>query len=252
MSHAGLESWVPGFFAAFLSADAKAGAHWYTVKSLSEGVSSLAELLGVSNGNLDQLLSLSGFGCTHFSRYEGSLRANISSGLALSICRKCPSLEPLDLDLARVHNLRSLQTFINSIASKSTIFDGGGASQNQSSHTAATTSVKDKCVPDPPTATDLDLTLLRMKTNLLLLLLKQDLLDLDALWSPVGDSSKSHQSYWTLQKISNSRKKTSCQRYWGPSEHQFTTKQTKPKKEPNAEAIWHFPGRQKSPSISSV
>jgi predicted metal-dependent hydrolase len=48
--------------------------------------------------------------------------------------------------------------------------------------------VEDKCVPDPPTATDL--TLLRMKTNLLPLLLKQDLLNLDALWSPVGDSSK--------------------------------------------------------------
>jgi hypothetical protein len=29
-----------------------------------------------------------------------------------------------------------------------------------------------------------------METNLLLLLLKQDLLDLDAFWSPVGDSSK--------------------------------------------------------------
>jgi hypothetical protein len=29
-----------------------------------------------------------------------------------------------------------------------------------------------------------------MKTNLLLLLLRQDLLDLDAFWSPVGDSSK--------------------------------------------------------------
>jgi hypothetical protein len=93
----------------------------------------------------------------------------------------------------RIHyNLRSLQTnFINSIASKSTIFDGGGASQDQSSHTAATMNVEDKCVPDPPTATDLDLTLLRMKkTNLLPLLLKQDLLDLDAFWSPVGDSSK--------------------------------------------------------------
>jgi hypothetical protein len=90
----------------------------------------------------------------------------------------------------RIHNLRSLQTnFINSIASKSTIFDGGGASQDQSSHTAAAMNAEDKCgVPDPPTATDL--SLLRMKTNLLPLLLKQDLLDLDAFWSPAGDSSK--------------------------------------------------------------
>jgi hypothetical protein len=52
---------VTCFFAAFLSAAAKADAHWYSVKPLSGGVSSLAELLGVSNGNLDQLLSLSGF-----------------------------------------------------------------------------------------------------------------------------------------------------------------------------------------------
>jgi hypothetical protein len=57
MSHAGLESWLPGFFAVFLSAAAKANAHWYSVKSLFEGVPSLAELLGVLHGNLDQLLS---------------------------------------------------------------------------------------------------------------------------------------------------------------------------------------------------
>jgi hypothetical protein len=63
----------------------------------------------------------------------------------------------------RIHNLRSLlqMIFINSIASKSTIFNGGGASQDQTSNTAATRNVKDKCVPDP-TATDL--TLLRIKS----------------------------------------------------------------------------------------
>jgi hypothetical protein len=45
----------------------------------------------------------------------------------------------------RIHNLRSLQTnFINSIASKSTILDGGRASQDQSSNTADTTNVEDK------------------------------------------------------------------------------------------------------------
>jgi hypothetical protein len=38
---------------------------------------------------------------------------------------------------------------------------------------------------------------------------------------------KSHQSYWTSQKISDSGKKTSCQRYWGPSEHQFHHKANK-------------------------
>ena len=62
MSQAGLESWLAGFFAAFLSAAAKADAHWYSVKSLSENVPSLAELLGVSNDNLGQFLSLSGLG----------------------------------------------------------------------------------------------------------------------------------------------------------------------------------------------
>ena len=62
MSHPGLESSLSGFFAAFLSAAAKADAHWYSVKSLSEGVPSLAGLLGISNDNLDKILSLSGFG----------------------------------------------------------------------------------------------------------------------------------------------------------------------------------------------
>ena len=90
----------------------------------------------------------------------------------------------------RIHNVRSLQTnFINSIASKSTLFDGGGASapQDQSSNTAPAMDVEVECVPDP---TAVGLTLLKMKTNLLPLILKQELLDLDAFWSPVGDSSQ--------------------------------------------------------------
>jgi hypothetical protein len=157
------------------------------VKSLSDGVPSLAELLGVSNDNLDQLLSLSGFGwirkggglvfladnfknflvmldteafCEHtvfkirgFSKSQNFIRVGSVNMSKMS--------KPGTIGLGpRIHNLRSLQTnFVNSIASKSTKFDGGGASQDQSSHTAATTSVEDKCVPDPPTATDLDLTL---------------------------------------------------------------------------------------------
>jgi hypothetical protein len=52
---------------------------------------------------------------------------------------------------------QGLQTnYINSIPSKSTIFDGGGASQDQSSNTAATAKVEEKCVSDI-TATDLTL-----------------------------------------------------------------------------------------------
>ena len=62
MSRPGLESAFTGFFAAFLAAAAKEEAHWYSVKPLSEGVPSLASLLGVSNDNLDLILSLSGFG----------------------------------------------------------------------------------------------------------------------------------------------------------------------------------------------
>ena len=50
MSHAGKESLFAGGGAAFLSAAATANAHWYSVKSLSDGVPSLAELLDVSNG----------------------------------------------------------------------------------------------------------------------------------------------------------------------------------------------------------
>jgi hypothetical protein len=43
--------WNLGYlvFAAFLSAAAKANAHWYSVKSLSEGVLSLTELLRMSD-----------------------------------------------------------------------------------------------------------------------------------------------------------------------------------------------------------
>jgi hypothetical protein len=46
----------------YLGFSQPANAHWYSVKSLSEGVPSLAALLGVSNDNLNMLLSLSGFG----------------------------------------------------------------------------------------------------------------------------------------------------------------------------------------------
>jgi hypothetical protein len=176
-------------FAAFLSAAAKADAHWYSVKLLSEGVPSLAELLGVLNGNLDQLLSLSGFGWIRKGDGLVFLADNFKNFLVMSdteaFCEhtvfKIPGFsknqhfirvgsvnmsimsKPETIGLGpRIHNLlRSLQTnFINSIDSKSTIFDGGGASQDQSSNTAATMNVKDKCVPDPPTATDL--TLLRI------------------------------------------------------------------------------------------
>jgi hypothetical protein len=186
MSHADLESSLPGFFAAFLSAAAKADAHWYSVKSLSDGVSSLAELFGASNDNLDQLLSLSGFGWTQKGGVLVFLADNFKNFLVMSdteafgehtvfkirgfsksqhfirvgLVNMWKMSKPGTIGLGpRIHNLRSLQTnFINLIASKSTKFDGGGASQDQSSHTAATANVKDKCFPDPPTATDLDLT----------------------------------------------------------------------------------------------
>ena len=196
MSRAGLESAFTGFFAAFLSAAAKVDAHWYSVKSLVDGVPSLAGLLGVSNENLEMILSLSGFSwikkgsrlvfqadkfknflvmskteafCEHtffklwgFSKSQHFIRVGVNTS---------NMSKPGTIGLGpRIHNLRSLRTsFMNSIASKTTTVDGGGASQDQSSDTAATMNVKDECVPDP-TATDL--TLLRMKTNLLPLILK--------------------------------------------------------------------------------
>jgi hypothetical protein len=127
MSHAGLKSWLPGFFAAFLSAAAKADAHWYSMKSLSEGVPSLAELLGVSSDNLDQILSLSGFGWIQKGGGLVFLADNFKKFLVMSDTEafyehtvfkiqgfsksqhfirvgsvnmsKCPSLEPLGLDI---------------------------------------------------------------------------------------------------------------------------------------------------------
>jgi hypothetical protein len=124
MSHAGLESWLAGFFVAFLSAAAKANAHWYSVKSLSEGFPSLVELLlGVSDGNIDQLLSLSGFGWIWKGGGLVFLADNFKNFLVMSdteaLCEHTvfkiwvfsksqhfirdgsvnPSLEPLGLDL---------------------------------------------------------------------------------------------------------------------------------------------------------
>jgi hypothetical protein len=72
-----------GFAAFLLSAAAKADAHWYSVKSLSEGVPSLAELLGVLNGNLDQILFLSGFGWIQKSSGLVFLADNFESFLVM-------------------------------------------------------------------------------------------------------------------------------------------------------------------------
>jgi hypothetical protein len=217
MSHAGLESSLTGIFATFLSAAAKADAHWYSVRSLSEGVPSLAALLGVSSNNLDTILTLSGFGriqkggglvflqdkfknflvtseteavCEHsvfkipgFKKSQHFIRVGAVNVSKMSKPGTNGLLGP------RIHNVRTLQTnFINSIASRSTLFDGGAVSpQDQSSNTAAVTTVEDECVADP---TAVGLTLMRMKTMLLPLLLKKEILDLDAFWSPVGDPSE--------------------------------------------------------------
>jgi hypothetical protein len=62
MSESGLESSFTGVLAAFLSAAAKADANWYSVKSLSEDISSLPDLLDISNAKLNEILSLSDFG----------------------------------------------------------------------------------------------------------------------------------------------------------------------------------------------
>jgi hypothetical protein len=62
MSVAGLESTFLADFAAFLSGASKADAHWYSVKSLSEGIPSLSDLFGLSEKKLNEFLVLSGFG----------------------------------------------------------------------------------------------------------------------------------------------------------------------------------------------
>ena len=189
------------------------------MKSLVEGVPSLAGLLGVSNENLEMIMTLSGFGwikkggrlvfqadklksflvmseteafCEHtvfklrgFSKSQHFIRVGAVHMSNMS--------KPGTMGLGpRIHNLRSLQTnFINSIASKSTVFGGGEASPQDQSRTGPATSTRatteNECQPDP---TAVGLTLLRMKTNLLPLILKQELLDQDAFWSPVGDSEK--------------------------------------------------------------
>jgi hypothetical protein len=197
MSVASLESSFAGLFAAFLSAAATADAHWYSLKLLIEGVPSLAGLLGMSNGNLDKILSLSAFGritkggglafypdkfknflavsdteafCEHtlfrikgFSKAQHFIRVGSVNRLSMS--------KPGTIGLGpRIHNLKSLQTnFLNSIASKSPQFAGGGAFQDQSSGTAAVTNTKPACAPDRTAA---DLTILRVKANLLPLILK--------------------------------------------------------------------------------
>jgi hypothetical protein len=57
-----VESSIAGFSAAFLPATSKAHAHWYSVKSVIEGVPRLAETLGVSNDSLYKIMSSSAFG----------------------------------------------------------------------------------------------------------------------------------------------------------------------------------------------
>jgi hypothetical protein len=87
---------------------------------------------------------------------------------------------------SRIRNLRDLQTtFKNSIGGSKTT-PANGASQDRSNSSSTSTTVES--VHDP---TMLELTLLRAKevTTLLQLILKQELLDLDSFWQPVGDSN---------------------------------------------------------------
>jgi hypothetical protein len=189
MSHAGLESSLTGFFAAFLSAAAKADAHWYSVKSLSEGVPSLAALLGISNDNLNLILSLCGFGriqkdggllfqaekfknflamsdteafCEH-TAFKPQGFSNKKHFIRVGTVNMSNMSKPGTIGLGpRIRNLRSLQTnFINSIASKSTVFGGGGAvslqDQSRSNTAAATTTIEEECDPADPTAVGLTL-----------------------------------------------------------------------------------------------
>jgi hypothetical protein len=213
MSSSALESSFAGVFAAFLSAAAKADAHWYSVKCLSEGVQSLPDLLGIADSKLNELLSSSDFGrlqkdggfvffpdkfktflaasgleayCEHtqfrirgFSKSQHFIRIGSKNMASMS--------KPGVIGLGpRIRNCRELQTnFKNSFISKPTKVVEGAASQCRPNSSASTTTAES--VP-APTATEL--TLLRMKTNLLpLLLLNKESLNLDSFWKPVGDSN---------------------------------------------------------------
>jgi hypothetical protein len=92
-----------------------------------------------------------------------------------------------------------------------------------------------------------------MTTYLLpLLLLKQDLLDLDAFWSPVGNSSKIASVILDIAKDPQQQKEDKLSEIVGTIRAPVLPQSKQnPNKYPNAEAIWYFPGRQKSQSISS-
>jgi hypothetical protein len=211
MSAAGLESTYSAFLAAFLSAASNADAHWYSVKCLSEDIPSLPDLLGVSSTKMNEIFVLSGFGSLlkgggfrflpekfknflamsgigdysehTFSRVSG-LSKSQHFGRVGSVNRPTIS-KPGAIRLGpRIRNLRNLQTiFGKSIASKTTQVNGGEPSQDRSNSSATTTTAES--VPDHTDATVK--TLVRMKTLLLPLILKQELLDSDSFWEPAGD-----------------------------------------------------------------
>jgi hypothetical protein len=212
MSVGGLESTYSGNFAAFLLAASKADAHWYSVKCLSEGIPSLPDLFGISEKKLNEFLVLSGFGklvnggcfrfwpdkfnnflvmsgivdcCEHthfrvagFSRSQHFIRVGSAKLTTIS--------KPGDIGPGpRIRNLREvLRNFNKSNQSKTMPFSGGGAAQDRSHSSASTTTAES--VPDP---TVTELSLLRMKSLLLPLLLKPELLESDSFWQPLGDSN---------------------------------------------------------------
>jgi hypothetical protein len=212
MSAAGLESTYSAIFAAFLSTASNADAHWYSVKCLSEDVPCLADLLGISNTKLNEILMLSGFGLLlkgggfrfwpdKFKNFLTMAGVGDYSEHTLSRVNSCSKSQhfirvgsvstltmskPGSIGLGpRIRNLRNLQTiFGQSIASKTTQINGGGASQDESNSSASTTTAES--VPDTTARVK---TLVRMKTLLLPLIIKQELIDLDSFWEPVGDSN---------------------------------------------------------------
>ena len=213
MSASGLESSLPGVFAASLLAAATAEAHWYSVKNLSDGIPSLQDLLDISNVKLNEIMALRDFGSLHkggrfvfnpdkfknfllasgleassehthfrirgFSKSQHFIRVGSVNLSSMS--------KPGAIGLGpRIRNLRELQmTLKKSIDSNTTPGNEGEASQGHSHSLASTTTAES--VPDP---TMTELTILRLKSLLLPLILKQELLDLDSFWQPVEDSNK--------------------------------------------------------------
>ena len=214
MSADGLEFTYSAIFAAFLSAASTADAHWYSMKFLSEDIPSLQDLLGISNTKLNEILVLGSFGSAvrgggfrflpekfknflvmsglgdysehTLSRVSGFSKSQHFIRVGSQKMSAMPKPGAMGLG-PRIRDLRNLQSiFGKSVASKTTQVNGRGGGPQDRSNSSASTTVESVPVPTDATVR----TRVRMKSLLLPLILKQEVLDSDSFWEPVGDSNK--------------------------------------------------------------